>query len=962
MNNQNYSTDSIIPIPDEDKPKGIKSSFKKPIIGNSNCNLKRNEYGKPKFNNHNEEKHQFNNAKSNFEEFLKTNQFLTLDEKSYYKLLAYIDDTIGKIDYEKMKNKDIFLFIGPTHSGKSTTINYLLGNKLDFEYEKISNEGNKHDSNPGENDSSPDEDEEIDVGDEMKIINYGKKPIIGNNNNSETLYASPYESKDIENLCYVDCPGFFDNRESEHELIGVLSANMIIRAAKTIKGLAIVSEYDSLKTAKGKIFIEGVVHIMMNMFEINKEMDNNSASQYENPFNSVYFYFTKIPEKNVSKNVIFNKIKHLTEDKKEIHPRQSFYLNEIVKRNKKNLFLVKPFDTGQTKERILRYIKNTTTIPKEQIHFLGENNMIEKLKNLISFIIIKTLRIFNEIENIPMHKERFEKMISSVNCQKLENTKQINILIDKEKKEEEDFVNYEKKIKIQKKKKEREEVIINLKYDKKQKIEKLGMQNKILEKIKIDKLNFIQCETIPRIESHINKHIKNICNLLTQIDNLKISEIKEERLQAWNTISSNWHTAGSVFSFGIKSGQKVKLTMKDPYPYLSITGNPWTIDLGGRSIPYSIKLVGDRKYELEYENAKIGYGSCSLMANVKNISREHILNTYKAYMISIESNFKDIYCLLSELTDTNNIDEYKKNLYMNVIQELFEKAFDNVGKYYFENNNNDSSSLLDKSVKIQKPIKEEFEIFKQIKKSFLNSLMIINNEKFDNFNEFIDYAMDNLSKQIKKSDFSKSEEIKFASLDLLNEFKNQLITTNVYQQLIKKIPLKYGTEIIKKNKAIKKMIEKYNNEILESQNKMRQLEIGVKECDIELENLRNQKNCNKKLSIEREIRIRVQEIKLEDMDILELNKKIHTTSITSLKNGRVAFTKDLKNCERNLKYAQDNLKEIIEKQVNANRLLEKNVKYINTILKMQDILNLDIDGFDSFKEKYIKWQKETVVE
>ncbi len=39
---------------------------------------------------------------------------------------------LEKVDYDHMKDKEVLLFLGPTGSGKSALINYLLNRKLKF--------------------------------------------------------------------------------------------------------------------------------------------------------------------------------------------------------------------------------------------------------------------------------------------------------------------------------------------------------------------------------------------------------------------------------------------------------------------------------------------------------------------------------------------------------------------------------------------------------------------------------------------------------------------------------------------------------------------------------------------------------------------------------------------------------------------------------------------------------------
>lgn len=123
------------------------------------------------------------------------------------------------LDYTKtIEGKKIILFMGYTGSGKSASIRFFLGKKLEYYTNSV-----------GENVVRP---VEADVQDKTL-------PQIGQSlATSETLYAQGYELPD-RTLFLVDCPGFGETRGLDYELCTHMSIDQAITRSGQIAALVI---------------------------------------------------------------------------------------------------------------------------------------------------------------------------------------------------------------------------------------------------------------------------------------------------------------------------------------------------------------------------------------------------------------------------------------------------------------------------------------------------------------------------------------------------------------------------------------------------------------------------------------------------------------------------------------------------------------------------------------------------
>ena len=136
------------------------------------------------------------------------------------KLTNYIYD--GWNSLKVAEGKNIVLVMGNTGSGKSTLINYLLGNKL----EKKKDEEGKFRWYRVEGDTSP-------------------GPKIGHEDDSETIHPAVYQNlKD--RIFYCDLSGFEDTRDKTTQTWAHVSRDLVVKTAEQVSSIIVVLSEEDL--------------------------------------------------------------------------------------------------------------------------------------------------------------------------------------------------------------------------------------------------------------------------------------------------------------------------------------------------------------------------------------------------------------------------------------------------------------------------------------------------------------------------------------------------------------------------------------------------------------------------------------------------------------------------------------------------------------------------------------------
>ncbi|CAF0934036.1 unnamed protein product [Adineta steineri] len=254
--------------------------------------------------------------------------------------VSEIQRLIGKAKEaaELIKNKDIVLLIGPTGSGKSTTIQFLSGAKM--QHVKVETTPGKyldHVAMIGPIDN-PD----------LKYVT--TTPL----QRSETRYIATVtiQLKDIlgshvtDTIVLCDAPGFEDTSGPEVDIansIGVIDA---LKRTNSVK-LLVLSSYLTLGD-KGQ-GIQKLAHILVNMIR-----------GIEDRLNSIVYAFTKYPDtKDINSLLVEIKRAHVDNDV-TLSSDSAFVsvLTDMIDKTEDNTFKIEP--TKDQPHKLLRTLKKTT--------------------------------------------------------------------------------------------------------------------------------------------------------------------------------------------------------------------------------------------------------------------------------------------------------------------------------------------------------------------------------------------------------------------------------------------------------------------------------------------------------------------------------------------------------------------------------------------------------------------------
>ena len=181
------------------------------------------------------------------------------------RLAALINESRAQI--EMARTRDLMLIIGRTGAGKSTTLNHLMGSRLEVL-----------------NDGGLDTSLQVASGETV----YAE---IGTDDNSKTLHPQIVPTREYSSeLAYCDCPGFDDNRMQEENLCSNVSVPLAISYARGVRGLMLVIDCGDLTATKGNGFISLVDTILQLLKDPSVLLAEEGGIA-----KNILYVFTKVP-------------------------------------------------------------------------------------------------------------------------------------------------------------------------------------------------------------------------------------------------------------------------------------------------------------------------------------------------------------------------------------------------------------------------------------------------------------------------------------------------------------------------------------------------------------------------------------------------------------------------------------------------------------------------------------------
>jgi energy-coupling factor transporter ATP-binding protein EcfA2 len=303
---------------------------------------------------------------------------------------------------ESARDKDLVLVVGQTGSGKSTTVNYLLGYPLKRVH------GGKA---------------ELELLQSLK--SYAK---MGDDAESVTTHPAAYEGPD--GFVYCDCPGFKDNRGDEQRVIVSVSTEAVVNRAKSIRAVIVVVEWGAIDSSRGE-GLRDVALTLGALFNPKGQRSNSSVvSNNNNDLNlgkSILFVITKANMQDVDHDYCMEKVnnllkaenKRLKEEESKLNSPPNILFEKdqsektieslvqkcsiltLMQKNPQNIVLVNVFDKSETRKQILECLRSLQCIPKGIMNFNAADTARDFFCKRITNEMIDAVAFMKTILDLP---------------------------------------------------------------------------------------------------------------------------------------------------------------------------------------------------------------------------------------------------------------------------------------------------------------------------------------------------------------------------------------------------------------------------------------------------------------------------------------------------------------------------------------------------------------------------------
>ncbi|KRX04480.1 P-loop containing nucleoside triphosphate hydrolase [Pseudocohnilembus persalinus] len=250
--------------------------------------------------------------------------------------------------------KDLIILIGATGAGKTTLINFLVGNKIGYlNNQQVQQESRQNqqiqmdylfssDSDSAEEIGAENDQNNMILGVIEEHIKVGK---IGYNQaESCTSQIQLYLVKLLEKIL-ADTMGFQDSRGSELEIINKIKLINSIKKASNLR-IVVLIDYRSIVAHKGKLYRE-IIEIINSLF------DGKIIGDYKNFYSTHCIFFITHCHSGIQKINVIKDLKNLQENLKQQQELQGYELTQAIiqgfKENENYSFISRPVEDDYKK-------------------------------------------------------------------------------------------------------------------------------------------------------------------------------------------------------------------------------------------------------------------------------------------------------------------------------------------------------------------------------------------------------------------------------------------------------------------------------------------------------------------------------------------------------------------------------------------------------------------------------------